>query len=462
VKRKSELLMLFLLILARNVWSGVDISGGGDVLICFKDQYLIKNKTMSTPEALEILDAHGKKAVKSVVTLDYFEASQLNDPYGQGHPDLISHFDSYDELLEILEIQLTSARGFFELIKKYSEDLHPRHWRVIGRLKDIQDSQEVFFPPKNCAIVQAVVRQLSAILYDPFIWSLLNQTQKSFLRLHEAIYAIGKVKFGHKTSANTRLLIARLFKKELTPIEIIDDINNHQFGDYRLSKDYLSNVVVNIFKSKGYLKKDIPYRTAKLLYFNQTNYPKDKSYELMLKINSEQNAKKRAKRQMDRYELYLGQMDSVRSEYPELSDAEFLKVWRQEYEKTPPPLDESLSKPGVETSGVAQWDNSKYFILPNEPKLNELAETIQSKIFGLLDQNFVASHKGVNGYCTTRQDYLSDNCPSSITLYYQYLNNLKTFSLTRYDFKPKNLTIIGFTCRVLSTLRNGITRCGEP
>jgi hypothetical protein len=189
-----KLLFVFTLLITMSAYAvggGSEVGNGGNVVLC-----------------------KGNNGSQNAELLDLFEGRAL---YGFQYqekttPALNQSLAMTDQISAYLGSPV-SAKNLSEDLKDILKSLHflPKG---VG-LQPINDSGH-FIAPKNCEVVQTInYRGWKDIYVDSDIWSLLSETQKAALLLHEAIYAFYReanmVEGAELTSQRARYAVAALF-----------------------------------------------------------------------------------------------------------------------------------------------------------------------------------------------------------------------------------------------------------
>ncbi len=189
-------LLVTLNLLPTDAIAGIHVGNGGDAVVCYTNEQ--------------------QTELKSVVMLDYFEASHIlkNMAPDFGNPPVIG--DSYHEYLEVVLSRM--RRHNEQLAGMLASYLHEYSQRTEFldeiELVDVPDSGHIALP-YNCKIKQIAIQRLPRFIEEPrfvvdeSLFHQLDLMNRAMLAIHEAVYAWA-IELGQVNSLNTRYITAYL------------------------------------------------------------------------------------------------------------------------------------------------------------------------------------------------------------------------------------------------------------
>jgi NTP pyrophosphatase (non-canonical NTP hydrolase) len=223
IKIKTMIISSCLVLLLSNLVHAGDKAGnGGDVVVCFG---IDLRRAVNYNDEMTAL---GRKAITSVELYDFYKmgSNRYEAPTIKRIKDL-----NFEEAILFLRKQFSKVPVFFNQINETNlligniSDGFP----AANGLENIADSGTDFGVPANCAIIQAVIREVDMITFDPDLWNELPAYQQALLQLHEEIYFRGIIK-RHKDSTNTHLLIISILRSSPSPEELVQKLESLNFG----------------------------------------------------------------------------------------------------------------------------------------------------------------------------------------------------------------------------------------
>ncbi|MBS1962658.1 MAG: hypothetical protein JST04_10610 [Bdellovibrionales bacterium] len=124
----------------------------------------------------------------------------------------------------------------------------------------LDDFIQDFTLPDDCEILQLAVMNRVASTPRPILLPAgrrLDQRGRNFLRLHETLYAIGDIYYGHRSSFLTRQLVLALFHRKDLPHELDSAVS-----EFVTSKADLTEIVLRKPELEGLLVRSQAYFTT--------------------------------------------------------------------------------------------------------------------------------------------------------------------------------------------------------
>ncbi|HBQ21202.1 MAG: hypothetical protein A2Z91_00365 [Deltaproteobacteria bacterium GWA2_38_16] len=182
----KNIIILLLGLLATNAYAtGPEVGNGGDAVVYFSiplEQAIANGKI--TEEGLQSID--------KVEILDFYDVKLLAESNPADIALNIPTEDSAKAIAKNIRDRIQPLFTFYYQWLKTAEYLESSFtWiKAPDGVRDVQDSAEFYYLPKNACLVQVVVRDSAnnIIYYDPRIFNKLDETQKAILYLHEELY----------------------------------------------------------------------------------------------------------------------------------------------------------------------------------------------------------------------------------------------------------------------------------
>ncbi len=242
--------------LAGGKWGS---TGGGSGVACFsKEDYATQadsyiNNGKSIPQNL-------RKEIKELSTLDYWEWEQTKP-----HQLFTPKATDYKGIMKEVDERVSQhAPIYIFRLRQAAHLVDMQDWSNKTDIPRVNDAKAIKEIPKNCRLVQLVVRHHRdeaiqpgygptgkipevKIEFDQDLFALLNPLNQAILLFHEQMYLLGHT-IGHNNSDDIRFMVMRLFEKDLSRTAKMEGKNfnlrialNAVFGDYIL---YFSDVKI--------------------------------------------------------------------------------------------------------------------------------------------------------------------------------------------------------------------------
>lgn len=219
------------LFLVGQLWAGTAISGGGTALVCFAENDEGKKIVKDILTAKTGIPDEAIDKIKSIETLDLYEA-KLKRGF-EGQEPQIAEPKKDEDFLKFTRRVLDRFNGFISLETGRLEVPFEtrniiRHKNSLSRIYDESFVGE--FTNSNCLIAQVAAqdtrsRAPSLHIDDRLFSHPLNSEQsKAALILHEIIYYVDRKVNKAEDSAKTRAFVALMLSNETIEIEAIADL----------------------------------------------------------------------------------------------------------------------------------------------------------------------------------------------------------------------------------------------
>jgi hypothetical protein len=182
----AKIFCILISFVSTTTFAGGASTGGGNVVIC-----------------------SGKEAM----ALDFYHASLPT--VGGSIPDLVDLSGlSSDETIGVIKKQIGPRYIFVDQVETALRSIGPMETWIAADLKQLDDSGEPYYLPRDCERKTAAARQTPLVMYgDPKILDQLSSAQKGVLMMHEALYLIAS-RVEQSTSTGVRNLMRELLLKK--------------------------------------------------------------------------------------------------------------------------------------------------------------------------------------------------------------------------------------------------------
>lgn len=172
-------------------------------------------------------ETHGGDIVvcqgKDPVVLDYYHAALKG--FGETTPKLVDISGwTREEVIAFFQKQLRKYVIGWELGKALRKFGDMSQWAEAD-LKDVDDSDEPYFLPKDCERKQGAIRQGNQVYVDPTFVAKLSSAQQGILVVHEALFYIANL-HNVRTSVHVRELIRGVLRTDTTEERLFPPIHS--------------------------------------------------------------------------------------------------------------------------------------------------------------------------------------------------------------------------------------------
>lgn len=149
-----------------------------------------------------------------VTMMEYMLAGFAVMPFGNKEFNRFNSLTTYEEALSFFMAKLNRSPEFMLELKSISPLIKMDFSSFVdGPL--VRVDEPLLFPlPDKCERVQVAVRRADRIYIDKGLYNLMSAEQKVLLYLHEYIYAMGVLKYGHTSSGRTQELLSFLMRED--------------------------------------------------------------------------------------------------------------------------------------------------------------------------------------------------------------------------------------------------------